>query len=58
LSTRRAASARRYLIERGISESRLVSEGFGETQPLDDRQVAEAWTKNRRVDFFVVERFD
>ncbi len=58
LSTRRAASVRQYLIDHGIDESRLVSEGFGETKPLDDRQVAEAWTTNRRVDFFVVQRSD
>lgn len=58
LSGRRAASVRQYLVDRGIADSRLVSEGFGENQPLDDRQVPEAWTKNRRVDFFVVERSD
>jgi OOP family OmpA-OmpF porin len=57
-STRRAASVRQYLIDRGISERRLVSEGFDEAQPLDDRQVAQAWTQNRRVDFFVMERSD
>ncbi len=58
LSTRRAASVRQYLIDHGIAGSRMVSQGFGETQPLDGRQTADAHEKNRRVDFFVVERSD
>jgi outer membrane protein OmpA-like peptidoglycan-associated protein len=53
LSQRRAESVVRYLIEEGgVSEDRLVAQGFGETQPL----VPNATTKmqlaaNRRVEF-------
>lgn len=39
LSNRRAQSARRWLIERGIASNRLKSEGYGETVPqtINDR---------------------
>lgn len=53
LSEGRAASVRTYLIEAGIDAGRLSSQGFGESKPLDKRENAEAWEKNRRVDFFV-----
>lgn len=58
LSQQRADAVRGYLIRRGVDGERLESVGFGEERPLDDRQVEEAWEKNRRVDFFVVERSD
>ena len=43
-------------MSRGVSENRLESIGYGEDKPLDNRNVAEAWEKNRRVDFMVAER--
>ena len=55
LSTDRAASVRQYLIDQGVGGDRLVSEGFGETQPIDPRENATAWEQNRRVVFFVEE---
>ena len=56
LSQKRADAVRTYLIEKGVEAERLVAVGFGEEKPLDPREVAEAWEKNRRVDFFVAER--
>jgi outer membrane protein OmpA-like peptidoglycan-associated protein len=53
LSERRAASVRRYLVERGIDEARLTSRGFGESKPLDAAHTAAAWDKNRRVEFVI-----
>ena len=58
LSQKRAASVQRYLQDRGIQADRLTSVGFGEEKPLDPREVAEAWEKNRRVDFFVEKHAD
>jgi len=58
LSERRAASVRRYLIDKGVASDRLESQGYGESKPLRDEQTPEAWTLNRRVDFFVVDRTD
>ncbi len=56
LSDRRAASVRQYLIDKGIDASRLKSQGYGETQPLDNRHNEEAWAKNRRVEFLILKR--
>ena len=58
LSDDRARSVKEYLIGKGVDAGRLESIGYGEERPLDDRNVAEAWEKNRRVDFFVAERAD
>ncbi len=58
LSQQRADSVMAYLVRAGVEKERLEAVGFGEERPLDDRQVEEAWEKNRRVDFFVVERSD
>lgn len=49
LSERRAATVREYLIAQGISESRMVPTGFGETQPVADNKTAEGRAENRRV---------
>jgi outer membrane protein OmpA-like peptidoglycan-associated protein len=56
LSDRRAKAVRRYMIEKGVAESRLEANGYGETRPLDKRQVEDAWAKNRRVEFLIVKR--
>ena len=55
LSERRAASVRQYLIDAGIAPERLVSVGFGEELPIDPREVREAWDRNRRVDFYILQ---
>jgi outer membrane protein OmpA-like peptidoglycan-associated protein len=58
LSDARAASVREYLTKRGVDKARLESKGYGESKPLDPAENAQAWEKNRRVDFFIVERAD
>lgn len=56
LSEDRAEAVKRYLVEAGIDATRLEAEGYGETRPVDDREVPEAWDMNRRVDFFITDR--
>lgn len=56
LSRSRAAAVKAYLIDKGIAPERLDSAGFGEGKPLVEGENEAAWAKNRRVDFFVVER--
>jgi len=58
LTKKRAASVRRALNERGIGNSRLVSQGYGEYCPVDTGSSYAAWEKNRRVDFKVVKTED
>jgi outer membrane protein OmpA-like peptidoglycan-associated protein len=56
LSTRRAASVKRYLIDGGVDAGRLQSEGYGESQPLVNGHNEAAWSKNRRVEFLILNR--
>ena len=56
LSNRRAGSVRTFLVERGgLSEDRLQSQGYGETKPIDTAENVQAWEKNRRVEFIILE---
>jgi OmpA-OmpF porin, OOP family len=54
LSKDRAASCMKYLIDHGIPASRLMSEGFGETKPIDTNDTPAGRAKNRRTEFKVV----
>ena len=56
LSERRAAAVMVYLVAHGVAATRLTSQGYGETQPLDKGHSEAAWTKNRRVDFVLKKR--
>jgi OmpA-OmpF porin, OOP family len=56
LSKRRARSVLEYLVEAGVEASRLTSEGYGPHQPIDPRSNEEAWARNRRVEFLIMER--
>lgn len=53
LGERRAESARAFLIDLGISSSRLTTISYGEERPLDPRSNEEAWAKNRRAQFVI-----
>lgn len=55
LSDRRAASVMKFLIEKGIDASRLVSQGFGPDRPIDTNATVAGRAKNRRVVFEIVE---
>ena len=56
LSDRRAASVKQYLVDHGVDEKRLTSQGYGETQPLIREHNEKAWAKNRRVAFLILKR--
>ena len=53
LGDRRAANAKSFLMDLGISGSRLRSISYGEERPLDSMQNNKAWAKNRRVHFVI-----
>ncbi|HEY9702097.1 MAG TPA: OmpA family protein [Allocoleopsis sp.] len=54
LSEQRAKAVKDFLITKGIAEARLSSKGFGETQPLDTNDSEEGKSKNRRVEFQII----
>lgn len=51
LSSRRAAAAKRYLVNKGIAESRITTDAYGEERPLDTAGTEAAWAANRRAEF-------
>jgi len=53
LSENRASAVTGYLSGRGISRSRMVSKGFGESYPKYDNDSESSRTKNRRVEFLI-----
>lgn len=53
LSEERADKVSDYLAEKGISESRLTINGFGETAPKYDNDSEAGRTQNRRVEFLI-----
>lgn len=54
LSRKRAESVRNYLINRGIQPDRIVSKGYGPTQPLGDNSTETGRAKNRRTELRVL----
>ncbi|MCP4116827.1 MAG: peptidoglycan-associated lipoprotein Pal [Desulfobacteraceae bacterium] len=53
LGERRALSAKKFLVNLGIPESRLRTISYGEERPFDTAATEEAWAKNRRAHFVI-----
>ncbi len=56
LSNIRAASVKRYLVQSGIVETRIATEGFGDAKPIGDNTTQEGMAKNRRIEVFVTKK--
>lgn len=56
LSDKRAAEVMAFLIAEGIDPARLISEGYGESTPIDAGDDHDAWARNRRVEFIILEQ--
>lgn len=54
LSNDRANAVREYLISKGISASRLSSQGFGSKNPIDDNKTVAGRANNRRTEIKLV----
>lgn len=54
LSEERAIAVRDYLVRSGVFSSRLVASGYGEAEPLADNSTEEGRSRNRRIEFRVV----
>lgn len=53
LSDSRADAVLRYLVQQGVEQSRLTSQGFGPDKPIDSNRTARGREKNRRVEFTI-----
>lgn len=56
LSTARATSVVKFLIDAGISAHRLAAAGFGQHHPIDPRGDEIAYRRNRRIEFKLTQR--
>ena len=55
LSKNRANAVVKYLVKRGVSESRLVSEGLGDSQPIATNETEQGRRQNRRTELEIME---
>jgi len=53
LGDRRAQSTKAFLVDLGISPSRVTTISYGEEMPVDTGNNEEAWAKNRRAHFSI-----
>jgi peptidoglycan-associated lipoprotein len=51
LGNRRAAAAKRYLVGKGVADSRIAVVSFGEEKPLATGEDEASWAQNRRDEF-------
>ena len=56
LSAARALAVAQLLIAEGLPANRVAATAFGDTQPLDDRDVPEAYARNRRIELRLTDR--
>jgi outer membrane protein OmpA-like peptidoglycan-associated protein len=56
LSVNRAASARDYLVGRGVDARRIQIDGRGSREPIADNNTDFGRAKNRRIEIFLAER--
>lgn len=56
LSINRAASARDYLVSRGVDGRRIQIDGRGSREPIGDNNIDVGRAKNRRIEIYLAER--
>ncbi len=56
LSAARAIAVSRLLVQEGLPANRVAAAAFGENQPLDPGETAEAFARNRRIEFRLTDR--
>jgi OOP family OmpA-OmpF porin len=54
LSDNRAKSVMDYIVSKGIAQSRITSQGYGETKPVATNETDDGRQLNRRVEFTIV----
>jgi len=56
LSQRRALAVKKYLVDHGIDDARLTTDGFGPDKPIDSNDTKAGRANNRRIEFELVQR--
>lgn len=56
LGERRAKAAQDYIVSLGITKERIAIISYGEEKPAEDGHSEEAWSKNRRDHFVIVNK--
>lgn len=56
LSDRRAQSVVDYLVDQGVSRSRMTAKGFGESRPIESNATEAGRAANRRVEIHITDR--
>jgi peptidoglycan-associated lipoprotein len=51
LAQRRAATAKNYLIDRGVPAARIETRSYGEEMPVCQQEDESCWSRNRRAEF-------
>lgn len=54
LSERRARSAKKYIVGKGIDASRITTQGFGEKKPIASNKTRKGRARNRRVEVQII----
>lgn len=57
LSEQRASSIKKYLLENGIDEDRLITKGYGYTKPIFPNSNEKQKALNRRVELTIIQDF-
>jgi OOP family OmpA-OmpF porin len=56
LSQQRAKAVVRYLVKKGLAADRFTATGFGEDKPIFDNDTPEHKSRNRRIEFALVQQ--
>lgn len=54
LSEKRAQAVYNFLQSKGVTGNRMVTQGFGSTQPIADNSTVAGRTQNRRVEIYIL----
>ena len=54
LSEKRAKAVKKYLVSKGVKEDKIITEWFGQTQPIESNDKEAGRAKNRRVEMKIL----
>jgi peptidoglycan-associated lipoprotein len=55
LGRRRAVSVKQFFTDRGVNPERITTASFGRERPLVEGATEEAWARNRRAEFRIID---